>query len=80
MCQVELDTVTQDLSRTRTALESAIEKRTRAQIALNGVGADNAVASLVAQKRTLEAQMEDAVLRYLEGRFGHILAEEAIRR
>jgi uncharacterized protein YhaN len=80
MCQVELDTVTQDLSRTRTALEGAIEKRTGAQIALNGVGADNAVASLVAQKRTLEAQMEDAVLRYLEGRFGHILAEEAIRR
>jgi uncharacterized protein YhaN len=80
MCQVEFDTVTQDLSRTRTALEGAIEKRTGAQIALNGVGADNAVASLVAQKRTLEAQMEDAVLRYLEGRFGHILAEEAIRR
>ncbi|MBW4963521.1 YhaN family protein [Sulfitobacter sp. CW3] len=78
--EVALGTVTQDLLRSRTSLERAIETRMAAQIALNGVGADNAVASLVAQKRTIEAQMEDAVLRYLEGRFGHILAEEAIRR
>jgi uncharacterized protein YhaN len=79
-CQVKLDATTQDLSRSDAALETAIEARTSAQIALDAVGADNAVAALVAQKRTLEAQLEDAALRYLEGRFGHVLAEEAIRR
>ena len=78
--QVELEAVTQDLTRLDAALEVAIETRARAQMALDAVGGDNTVAALVAQKRTLEAQLEDAALRYLQGRFGHALAEEAIRR
>ncbi len=78
--QVEHETVQQELSRLDTSLDGAIETRTRAQVALGAVGADGAIAELVAYKRTLEAQMEDALMRYLDGRFGHMLAEEAIRR
>ncbi len=78
--QVAYEATQQDLLRLDATLDSAIEARTRAQVAVGAVGADGAIAELVAQKRTIEVQLEDALMRYLDGRFGQILAEEAIRR
>ena len=69
-----------DLSRLETELDGAIATRARAQAALDAVGGDGDIAALTSRKRTVEEQMQAVLLRYLTGRFGHTLAEEAIRR
>ena len=68
---------TEHLSKT---IETAIEARTKAQEALDRVQGDADVAKCVAQQRTLEIEMQEGTLRYLEDRFAHLLAERAIRR
>ncbi|MDF1776542.1 MAG: AAA family ATPase [Rhizobiaceae bacterium] len=73
----EIDT---EISRVEQALDKAIEERTAAGLALNAVIGDSDIAALTARKRTIEAEMEAALLKYLEGRFGHMLADRAIRR
>lgn len=78
--RIALDEVSADLDRLDPALDLAIETRTAAQIALSAVGGDNDIALLTESKRTLEEQMQAALLHYIEGRVGHDLAEEAIRR
>ncbi len=78
--RVELSTVTDDLERLDLSQSHAIETRTRTQLELDAVGRDGDIAHLSEKKRTLEEQMQAALLDYLEGRFGHDLAEEAIRR
>ncbi|MCP3879071.1 MAG: hypothetical protein GY701_11875, partial [Sulfitobacter sp.] len=78
--QVELAELCEDLSRLEAELDSAIAARARAQAALDAVGGDGDIAALTSQKRTIEEQMQAVMLRYLTGRFGHTLAEDAIRR
>jgi DNA repair exonuclease SbcCD ATPase subunit len=62
------------------AIETAIEARTKAQAALDQVQGDADVAKRVAQQRTIEIEMQEGSLRYLEDRFAHLLAERALRR
>jgi uncharacterized protein YhaN len=62
------------------AIEAAIEARTKAQAALDQVQGDADVAKRVAQQRTVEIEMQEGSLRYLEDRFAHLLAERALRR
>ena len=69
-----------ETERVTKAVETAIEARSKAQSALDLVRGDADVAKLVAQQRTLEIQMQEGSLRYLEDRFAHMLAERAIRR
>ncbi|UWR10920.1 ATP-binding protein [Sulfitobacter mediterraneus] len=76
----ELLTVDEDLSTVENRLEAAIENRTAAQKDLSVVTGDADVAALTQRKATLEAEIEDALLKYLETDFGSRLAEEAIRR
>lgn len=78
--QVKLAELCEDLSRLEAELDSAIAARARAQAALDAVGGDGDIAALTSQKRTVEEQMQAVMLRYLTGRFGHTLAEDAIRR
>ena len=78
--QVALAELCEDLSRLEAELDSAIAARARAQAALDAVGGDGDIAALTSQKRTVEEQMQAVMLRYLTGRFGHTLAEDAIRR
>jgi uncharacterized protein YhaN len=61
-------------------LENSIEQRTSAQKDLSGVTGEADVASLIERKATLEIEIEEAALSYLETTFGLHLAEEAIRR
>jgi len=76
----ELSTLEGDIARAESALGQAIENRTKADMALHAVVGESDIAELMAKKRTLQAEMEAALLRYLEGRFGLMLAEGAIRR
>lgn len=69
-----------DLNQIEETLTSAIETRSGARHALNAVTGDADIAALNEQKATLEAQIEDTALRYLELDLGHHLAQEAIRR
>ncbi len=62
------------------AIETAIEARTKAQAALDHVQGDADVAKRVALQRTIEIEMQEGSLRYLEDRFAHLLAERALRR
>jgi len=61
-------------------LENSIEQRTSAQKDLSAVTGDADVAGLIEQRATLEIEIEEAALSYLETTFGLHLAEEAIRR
>ncbi|UOA29274.1 YhaN family protein [Pseudosulfitobacter sp. DSM 107133] len=61
-------------------LETAIETRANAQSALNAITGDTDIARLSERRATLELQMEDCALSYLELRMGQRLAEEALRR
>ncbi len=76
----DLQMVKDDIARSEQDLDRAIEQRTTADLALKAVVGDGEIAILSARKRTIEARMEAALLRYLEGRFGHDLADQAIRR
>ncbi|WP_082837046.1 YhaN family protein [Labrenzia sp. OB1] len=70
----------EDLAAVETRLETSIEERTAAQKDLTAVTGDADVAALIEQKATLEIELEEAALSYLETAFGLRLAEEAIRR
>ncbi|QFT31926.1 Chromosome partition protein Smc [Labrenzia sp. THAF82] len=69
-----------DLGSVDKRLESSIEQRTSAQKDLSAVTGEADIASLVERKTTLEFEIEEAALSYLETTFGLHLAEEAIRR
>lgn len=73
-------TLDTDLDAIDTQLAQAIEARSTAAHDLGQITADNDVAALTERKATLEAQIEDVALRYLELDLGHRLADEAIRR
>ena len=60
--------------------KDATEKRTRAEEKLNALTGDAEVAHLVERRFTLELQMTEASLDYLELTLGHRLAEQAINR
>jgi uncharacterized protein YhaN len=70
----------EDLTTIETRLENSIEERTAAQKDLAAVTGEADVAALIEQKATLEIELEEAALSYLEAAFGLRLAEEAIRR
>ena len=76
----EFATVIDEMPSLTKAFEDAIEKRSMAQAALDRVQGDADVAERVAQQRTIEMEMQEGTLRYLEDRFGYLLAERAIRR
>jgi uncharacterized protein YhaN len=61
-------------------LETAIAVRANAQSALTAITGDTDIARLTERRATLELQMEDCALSYLELRMGQRLAEEALRR
>ncbi len=69
-----------DLEQAHLAVEVAIAATATAKSALNAVDGDADVAELTQQRRTVEAEMQAGVLKYLEVRLGHNLAERAIRR
>ena len=73
-------TADEDLDAIDQRLELAIETRTAAQKDLTAVTGDTEVAALTERKATLEAQIEETALKYLETDFGLRLAEDAIRR
>lgn len=75
-----LMTADEDLEAIDQRLETAIETRTAAQKDLSAVTGDADVAALTERKATLEAEIEETALKYLETDFGLRLAEEAIRR
>lgn len=76
----KLMTADEDLEAIEQRLETAIETRTAAQKDLSTVTGDADVAALTERKATIEAEIEETVLKYLETDFGLRLAEEAIRR
>jgi uncharacterized protein YhaN len=78
--EAEIAALFDDTERATRDIETAIEARTKAQAALDQVQGDADVAKLVAQQRTLEIEMQEVSLLYLEDRFAHLLAERAIRR
>ncbi len=61
-------------------LEAAISQRTSAETALSLVQGDDDVAELSAERRAIEARLEEGGVRYLEDRLGVMLAERALRR
>lgn len=69
-----------DLTVADKRLEKAIEQRTSANKDLSTVTGEDDIAILIERKATLEAEIEEAALAYLETAFGLHLAEEAIRR
>ena len=78
--EAALASLADDTDRLASAIEAAIEARSKAEAALHRVQGDADVAKRVAQQRTIEIEMQEGSLRYLEDRFGHLLAERAIRR
>ncbi|TYC56104.1 AAA family ATPase [Rhodobacterales bacterium] len=72
--------IEEDLAVVETRFETSIEERTAAQRDLAAVTGEDNVAALIEQKATLEIELEEAALSYLETAFGLRLAEEAIRR
>ena len=75
-----LMTANEDLMVIDLRLETAIETRTAAQKDLSAITGDADVAALTERKATLEAEIEETALKFLETDFGLRLAEEAIRR
>jgi uncharacterized protein YhaN len=61
-------------------LEAAISQRTSAAEALSRVQGDDDIAALTAERRAIEARLEEGGVRYLEDRLGVMLAERALRR
>lgn len=61
-------------------MTQATEARVTAQQALAQVTGDASIASLTERKATLELELEEAALEYMELTLGHRLAEDAIRR
>ena len=73
-------TADEDLESLEQRLEIAIEMRAAAHKDLSAVTGDADVAAFTEQKATLEAEIEETALKFLETDFGLRLAEEAIRR
>jgi uncharacterized protein YhaN len=69
-----------DLELSETRYTGAVAARAAAEGELNRVSGGDAVARMVQSRTTLEAQIEETALRYLELDAGHRLAEEALRR
>ncbi len=69
-----------DLELAEDRYRAAIEGRRDAQGALQAVTGDADVARLVERRKTLELELQQVVLDYMELRLGNDLAEEAIRR
>jgi uncharacterized protein YhaN len=80
MAESEQAQLTQDSAALAAAVDAAIIARTKAQEALSRVTGDADVATRVARQRTLEVEMQDGTLRYLEDRLSLMLAERALRR
>ena len=78
--QAESTNIANDLEDQETRLRDAISARASAERDLLDVTGDADVAQLVEQKTTLELQLEEVALAYLQLSAGHRLAEEAIRR
>ncbi|GAA4224182.1 uncharacterized protein YhaN [Sagittula marina] len=78
--EAEEQTLTADLDRAETALTQAIGDRAAAARDLQSITGDAEIAGLVERRTTLELQLEEAALDYLQRDFGLRLAEEAIRR
>lgn len=76
----DLDEAERDIADAEAARTEAIENRTSAWNALAAITGDASVATLVAQRQTIELGMEDAILQHLELKLGHMLADRAIRR
>lgn len=68
------------LDETQQALEAAIAERSRAGQELRRVQGDDDVALLTAERRAIEARMEEGAARWLQDRLGLMLAERALRR
>ncbi len=60
--------------------KDATEKRTRCEEQLSALTGDGEVAHLVERRTTLELQMTEASLEYIQLSLGHRLAEQAINR
>ena len=75
--QVEKET---ELALVNERSKDATEKRTRCEEKLNALTGDGEVAHLVERRTTLELQMTEASLGYLQLTLGHRLAEQAIKR
>jgi uncharacterized protein YhaN len=74
------ETLQSDLATIEDQLTGAIEARITTTQALAQVTGDDAIATLTECKATLELDLEDAALEYLELSLGHRIAQEAIRR
>lgn len=80
MAESELAQRASDSAALAAAVETAIIARTKAQEALSRVTGDADVATRVARQRTIEMELQDGTLRYLEDRLSLVLAERALRR
>ena len=69
-----------DLEPAETRLSNATVARANAERDLGAVSGSSEIAGLVEQRTTLQIELEDALLNYVERDFGLRLAEEAIRR
>jgi uncharacterized protein YhaN len=69
-----------DISAAESRLTEAVAERARAQADLGRITGDAEIARLSEQRMTLELEMQEAALEYLERDLGLRLAEEAIRR
>ncbi len=69
-----------DLEPAETRLSNATVARANAERDLGAVSGSAEIAELVEHRTTLQIEMEDALLNYVERDFGLRLAEEAIRR
>ena len=76
----KLEEIKKDVDHAEARSKSAIEKRSGAEAILGGVKGTDEVAVLTAKRNTIELEMRDKALEYLELNFGQRLAEEAIRR
>ena len=75
-----LDSNASDLAHAEEQLTRAIQERVTAEHALAEIKGDDAIATLVEQKATLELQLEETAVKHLELSLGHHLASDAIRR
>ncbi len=78
--EAEANSLVTDLKTADAALTRATEARVAAEQALSQVTGDTGVAALTERRTSLDLQMEEYILRHLELRLGHRLADEAIRR
>lgn len=78
--EAEAETIKSDLAETEKALTKATEERVTAKQALAQVTGSTEIALLTERKATLELELEEAALKYLELSLGYNLADEALRR